>query len=479
MLFNSFEFALLLIASFGLYWTAKNQTVRNAWMLVASYTFYGFWDWRFLSLIAFSSLVDFVLGRAIYREQRPALRKTFLLASLVVNLGMLGFFKYFNFFVDSFVQLAAQLGVQLQTSTLNIILPVGISFYTFQTLSYTIDIYKKKLKPSPDALSFFAFVSFFPQLVAGPIERAANLLPQFHQKRNFDQALAEDGLRQMLWGFFKKIVIADNAALIVNDVFSRSDEASALVLFIGIFLFSFQIYADFSGYSDIALGVAKLFNINLTTNFKSPYFSTSIVEFWRRWHITLSTWFRDYVYIPLGGSRMGMKRFVISVFATFVLSGLWHGAKLTFVAWGFIHALFYFAQIVFQNNSVHHKIRVKGPRWAKQLVQMVLVFGVVMFSWIFFRSDSLAQAFLYIERMFNPLDAPALYGQLLSRVPLATSLFFVLVLLVAEWFTREWPHPLAQALQWGKMRFVVYLLLVLVIFLFAPGEKSDFIYFQF
>ncbi|HKM93177.1 MAG TPA: MBOAT family O-acyltransferase [Prolixibacteraceae bacterium] len=479
MLFNSFEFAILLIITFALYWLSGTQKLRNLIMLSASYIFYGFWDWRFLSLIVISSLADFIIGEAIYKQNKRSRQRLLLFLSLFINLGILGFFKYFNFFIDSFVQLATQFGMTVHNKTIHIILPVGISFYTFQTLSYTIDIYKGKLKPTKNILSFFTFVAFFPQLVAGPIERASNLLPQFKQRLKFDRLLAEDGLKQMLWGFFKKIVIADNAAIIVNDVFGNYQEASPLVLLIGVFLFSFQIYADFSGYSDIALGIAKLFGINLTINFKTPYFATSIVDFWHRWHITLSTWFRDYVYIPLGGSKKGIKRFILSIFATFILSGLWHGANMTFITWGFIHALLYLIQVIFQKRVHISSKLIKLPAPVSRILKIIFVFSLVMTSWVFFRSESLNDAFMYIKYTFCPIENPAFYGRLLSVVPLFSSLFFISILIITEWFTQDKQHPLKELHRIGYWRYAIYLCIILIIFLFAPGEKSDFIYFQF
>lgn len=479
MLFNSFEFAILLVLTFILYWISGSQKIRNVIMLTASYVFYGFWDWRFLSLIIISSMVDFILGRAIDTQKKQLHRKMLLFCSLATNLGILGFFKYYNFFIDSFLQLTAQMGMNLNTGTVHVILPVGISFYTFQTLSYTIDIYNRKMKPTNDILSFFTFVAFFPQLVAGPIERASNLLPQFAKKIEFDSNMAQDGLKQMLWGFFKKIVIADNAAIIVNDVFGNFQEASSLALFIGIFLFSFQIYADFSGYSDIALGVAKLFGIKLMTNFRTPYFASSISDFWHRWHISLSTWFRDYVYIPLGGSKHGMKRYLISILATFIISGLWHGANMTFIVWGFIHALLFILQAASQKTKpIFFKLSYPFLK-LKKVIQITFVFFIVMITWVFFRSASISDAFLYIGHMLNPIENPTIYGQALSTFPLFTSLFFIFIMVVIEWFTQNKQHPLADILKIGYVRYLVYLLIVLVIFLFAPGEKSDFIYFQF
>jgi len=314
MLFNSIDFLLFLPTIFIIYWfiSSFNLRIQNTLLLVASYIFYGWWDYRFLSLIFFSSIIDYCVGKRLYATEDSYKRKLLLIVSLSTNLGILGFFKYFGFFIESTVELLNSFGIQSNITSLEIILPVGISFYTFQTLSYSIDIYRKKIKPTDDAIAFFAFVSFFPQLVAGPIERAKNLLPQFTHKREFNLNLAKDGIRQMLWGFFKKVLIADNIAPQVEYIFSNYNAVSGIELVLGTFLFAIQIYCDFSGYSDIAIGVARLFGFRLMQNFAFPYFSRDIAEFWRRWHISLSTWFRDYVYIPLGGSRVGKSRRIIS-----------------------------------------------------------------------------------------------------------------------------------------------------------------------
>ena len=321
-----------------MYWIlgrSKHQLrLQNTLLVLASYVFYGWWDWRFLSLIALSTIVDFFAGKAIARSASKSRAKLFLAFSLITNLGLLAYFKYANFFIESWIEAWAGVGVEMHASSLNIILPVGISFYTFQTLSYSIDVYKRKMEPTKDIIAFFSFISFFPQLVAGPIERATNLLPQFYKKRNFDYLNAVDGLKQILWGLFKKVVIADNCAIIVNDIFANYASYSGSTLILGAIFFAFQIYGDFSGYSDIAIGTARLFGFNLMQNFAFPYFSRDIAEFWRRWHISLSTWFRDYLYIPLGGNRVVKWRWYYNLFITFLVSGFWHGASWTFLAWG-------------------------------------------------------------------------------------------------------------------------------------------------
>jgi D-alanyl-lipoteichoic acid acyltransferase DltB (MBOAT superfamily) len=307
MLFNSLDFAIFLPVVFLLYWFVFQKKIKaqNALVALASYVFYGWWDWRFLSLIIFSSVIDYFIGLQLENIKKDRYRSLLLWTSIFVNLGLLGFFKYFNFFIDNFLDAFSFFGYQIPNTSLNIILPVGISFYTFQTLSYTIDVYRKQLKPTKDFVAFTAFVSFFPQLVAGPIERASNLLPQFYKKRKFDYSIAVDGMRQILWGLFKKIVIADNCAKYANEIFNNSGNYSGTTLLLGALFFTFQIYGDFSGYSDIAIGTSRLFGFKLMKNFAFPYFSRDIAEFWRRWHISLSSWFRDYLYIPLGGSRGG------------------------------------------------------------------------------------------------------------------------------------------------------------------------------
>ena len=357
MLFNSFTFGIFLSLVFLIYWGGLRRSIRgqNLLLLAASYLFYGWWDWRFLSLIAISSAVDYAVGQGFARVQDKSSRRWLLGVSLFVNLGMLAVFKYFNFFVETAVQLISTLGFSPNEFSLQIILPVGISFYTFQTLSYTIDVYHRKIEPTQDIIAFFAFVSFFPQLVAGPIERAADLLPQFLKPREFDSALARSGLRLILWGMFKKVVIADNLAPVVDRTFANFTILPTLSLLMGILFFAFQIYCDFSGYSEIAVGSARLIGFKLTQNFNYPYLSRNVGEFWRRWHITLSSWFRDYLYIPLGGSRTSTRwRHLLNLIITFTLSGLWHGANWTFVSWGVLHGLFYLP-IVFSGRNRHYQ----------------------------------------------------------------------------------------------------------------------------
>ena len=343
MLFNSVDFLIFLPTVFLLYWFVfqKNLTLQNLFLLAVSYLFYGWWDWRFLSLILICSAINYLAGLALASREEERQRKLILITSCILSLGLLGVFKYYNFFIDNFINAFALAGIHLQARTLNIILPLGISFYTFKALSYTIDVYKRQLEPTNDIIAFFAFVGFFPQLLAGPIDRATNLLPQFYIKRTFEYNKAVDGMRQILWGLFKKIVIADNCATFVNDIFANYETLPASALVLGAVLFSFQIYGDFSGYSDIAIGTSRLFGFSSMRNFSVPYFSRDIAEFWRRWHISLTSWFRDYLYIPLGGNRGTKYKVVRNTFIVFLVCGFWHGANWTFIAWGLINAIYF------------------------------------------------------------------------------------------------------------------------------------------
>jgi alginate O-acetyltransferase complex protein AlgI len=482
MIFNSVEFAIFLPVVFLLYWfvTRRNMRAQNMLLLAASYFFYGWWDWRFLALIIFSSTVDFVVGLQLAKTEKPGKRKILLLTSIVVNIGFLGFFKYFNFFAQSFADAFTLLGAHMEPTRLNVILPVGISFYTFQTLSYSIDIYRKKFEPTRDVLAFFAFVSFFPQLVAGPIERARNLLPQFYHPRKADTAKAVDGLRQVLWGLFKKIVIADNCAVYVNEIFGNSDSLSGSTLVLGAVFFAFQIYGDFSGYSDIAIGTARLFGFDLMRNFAYPYFSRDIAEFWRRWHISLSSWFRDYVYIPLGGSRGSTWIRIRNTFIIFIVSGFWHGANWTFIVWGALNALYFLPLLLLNRNRQHLEIVAAGRRFpsARELLGMGVTFGLTVFAWIFFRAEDLSHAFAYIGGIFSPsfFSVPWFEG----RDKAAVTLVMILLLMIVEWLGREEPYAIARVGRgWNKsLRWTFYYALVIVIFYFS-GEQQVFIYFQF
>ena len=476
MLFNSFTFAIFLCVVFAAFWSIPQRLrrTRNMLLLVASYVFYGWWDWRFLALIFVSSLVDFFVGLRLAQTERQAGRRLLLSLSLAVNLGMLAAFKYFNFFAASLAAVFSALGMRAGWTDLNIILPVGISFYTFQTLSYTIDIYRRQLEPTRDVVAFFAFVSFFPQLVAGPIERASHLLPQFLSPRAFHDTRARDGLRMMLWGLFKKTVVADNLAPIVDVIFANTADQSAATLWVGIFYFSMQIYCDFSGYSDIAIGTARLFGFDLSRNFATPYFARDVGEFWRRWHMSLSTWFRDYVYIPLGGNRTSRPRYFFNLFATFTLSGLWHGANWTFVVWGALHGLFYLP-LVFGKRSRQATHTIAQGGWfpsRREVVQLSVTSLAVLLAWVFFRADSITHALQYLRGMFTYTSQTALSG-LLEPLP------FALGMLLMEWLHRERPHSLEISDHPVWVRWAIYYVLVLIIWIYRAGGAESFIYFQF
>ena len=501
MLFNSIEFAIFLPIVFLLYWFvfdyALHRCKRQLWwqnlfVLAASYVFYGWWDWKFLLLIALTTLCSYGSGLLIAREEpnrtgggnssQRSYKKFWLWANVLLNLGILGVFKYYDFFVESFSRL---LGVDAETHLLHLVLPVGISFYTFQALSYSIDVYKGKIAATRDLVAFAAFLSFFPQLVAGPIERATNLLPQFQQRRVFDYQQAVDGMRQILWGLFKKIVVADNCATYVDTVFGSIGEQSGSTLALAAVLFTFQIYGDFSGYSDIAIGTAKLFGIRLMRNFNVPYFSRDIAEFWRRWHISLTTWFRDYVYIPLGGSRPEIPLYarhpeaykkaivVRNTFVIFLLSGFWHGANWTFVLWGAYHALLFLPLILTGKNRKY----MDAPIW-RDLPKILLTFALVVFGWIIFRAESISQFAEYVQWMCNAslFSVPWLMNRW-YYIPLAISIGYMLVV---EWIDRRKEHGLIFCIHTNRIiRWGVYFLLICIIVLFGYFERAQFIYFQF
>jgi alginate O-acetyltransferase complex protein AlgI len=489
MLFNSIDFAFFLPIVFFIYWFVfkDNLKYQNFLIVVSSYIFYGWWDWRFLSLILFSTIIDFLVGKKLSYENKIIKRKLLLILSVSVNLGFLGFFKYYNFFIDNFIDAFSFFGSEIKPNTLNIILPVGISFYTFQTLSYTIDVYRKKLKASPDFISFSAFVCFFPQLVAGPIERAKNLLPQFNKPKFFNYDQAVNGMRQILWGFFKKIVIADNCAMYANEIFNNSLEYGSVDLIFGAFFFTFQIYGDFSGYSDIAIGTAKLFGINLKQNFSTPYFSRDIAEFWRRWHISLSTWFRDYLYIPLGGSRGGTFYKIRNTFAIFLVSGLWHGANWTFVFWGALNAIYFLPLLLSGHNrkNLGHISDNKMLPTLKDFLSITSTFLLTVFAWIFFRANNIGHAFSYIKGIFSQsiFDDMLFVSTSREYVELVILLFLIFTLLSVEWFTRGYNHPLEifDKYKTNKIfRYITYLILLFIILIFgAYLNNEQFIYFQF
>lgn len=478
MLFNSIDFAIFLPIVFMLYWFVadRNLKLQNFLIVAASYLFYGWWDWRFLSLIIFSTIVDYIVGRKLRNEDNPTSRKLLLWTSIIVNLGFLGFFKYYNFFLDNFNTTFSFFGAEIKANSLNIILPVGISFYTFQTLSYTIDVYKRKLEPTKDFIAFSAFVSFFPQLVAGPIERATHLLPQFYKKKVFEYDKAVDGLRQILWGLFKKIVIADSCAEYANLIFNNSSDYSGSTLVLGALFFTFQIYGDFSGYSDIAIGTSRFLGFDLKRNFNFPYFSRDIAEFWRRWHISLSTWFRDYLYIPLGGSRGGTVMKVRNTFIIFIVSGFWHGANWTFIVWGALNAIYFLPLLLTKNNRNNLEVVAKGrflPN-LKELSFMLLTFGLTVFAWIFFRAENITHAMSYIDGVFSSslFSIPTIF-------PL-TIIVLIIFFIMIEWSGRESQYAIANlGLNWNRpFRYAMYYAIIIVIFWFS-GKEQEFIYFQF
>lgn len=477
MLFNSLEFAVFLPLVFLCYWFVVNRNLKwqNFFIVCISYLFYGWWDWRFLTLIAFTTFCSFLSGILIEKyEGKRRIQKIISALNIVLNLSILGIFKYFNFFTENLGRLFEIFGFALDWVTLDILLPVGISFYTFQALSYTIDVYQHKLKPTHDAVSFFAYVSFFPQLVAGPIERATNLLPQFYVRRQFDYMGAVDGLRQILWGLFKKMVVADNCALAVNQIFGSYAEQSGGMLIIGAVLFTFQIYGDFSGYSDIAIGTARLFGFNLMQNFNHPYFSRDIAEFWRRWHISLTTWFRDYIYIPLGGSRVSRAKVIRNTFIIFLVSGFWHGANWTFVVWGAYHALLFMPLILMKSNRKHRDTIASGrflPTF-REFAQMLLTFILVAIGWIIFRAETIGEAWEYFTGIFTHSFFPLTLGITKKAVVASFVLFLV------EWLTRSRLHALEGMSAKSYLNWSVYYLLIVGI-LFFSGVGATFIYFQF
>ena len=481
MVYNSIEYIVFLPIVFAIYWLLRNHLkLQNAFVVLASYVFYGWWDWRFLILIAFTSFCSWGSGLLIVesRESRVKRSKFWMVANIVINIGILAVFKYYDFFVSEFGEL---FGVSTESLLLRVILPVGISFYTFQALSYSIDVYRGKIKPTKDIIAFFAFISFFPQLVAGPIERATNLLPQFLQKRTFSYEQGMDGMRQILWGLFKKIVVADNCAVYVNQVWETYDTQSGSTLLLAAILFTFQIYGDFSGYSDIAVGTAKLFGIRLMRNFNNPYFSRDIAEFWRRWHISLTSWFRDYVYIPMGGSRPtidnrwiddrwteGRKKLIIvrNVLIVFLICGLWHGANWTYIGWGLYNVLL-FLPLILLGKSKRYK---DAPLVWKQLPQMLLTFVLVTIGWIIFRAPSMAEAWGYV----CAICSASLFSQPATiQYPVWCAMAAIILMLSLEWHYRD-----AESVPLPKSIWAYYPLII-AIWWFAYRNTQEFIYFQF
>ena len=486
MLFNYSQFLWFFHSFFLLYWLVfrRNLKLQNIFIVGASYLFYGWWDYRFLSLIIASSLLDYFIGIKLSGATNKRKRKLLLIVSLAFNLGMLGFFKYCDFFIDSFVDLFALADITVHRTSLNIILPVGISFYTFQTLSYTIDVYRKKLSESRDLIQFLAYVSFFPQLVAGPIERATNLLPQFAKQRKLSTARLTDGLRQILWGLFKKVVIADGCARHVNYIFENADTTPGLLLILGAILFAFQIYCDFSGYSDIAIGTARLLGFDLMTNFRTPYFSRDIAEFWRRWHISLSSWFKDYVYIPLGGSRVSKGKMIRNTFIIFLVSGFWHGANWTFVIWGLINAIYFLPLFLRKRNRTH--LDISDTTWPslREIIGIACTFALTCIAWVFFRAESIADASIYFKNIFSNKLLPTFQDDIKDvtfnqPIMFLTICLFICFMLVIEWKTKNRKHGLDIDLWKPRSRIFVYYLTTFLIIFYGNFGKSVFIYFQF
>lgn len=471
MLFNSFAYSLFLPIVFLLYWFAFNRSVRlqNFFLLVCGYVFYGWWDWRFLFLIAFSTCLDFWVARQLGKTENLRKRKVIFALSVAINLGFLGFFKYYNFFISSFTEAFASLGFHVSVLPLSIILPVGISFYTFQSLSYTADVYLRKMQPAKDLVLFATFISFFPQLVAGPIERACRLLPQFMATRRFSYEAAVAGMRQILWGLFKKIVIADTLAGYVDDIFSNYPALPGSTLALGAVYFAVQIYCDFSGYSSIAIGSARLLGFSLMTNFNYPYFAKSVAEFWRRWHISLTSWFRDYVYIPLGGSRRGATRTALNVVIVFSLSGLWHGANWTFILWGLLNGLLILPAVL----GGRKRASLPADSALLTVLKILFTFTSATFTWIFFRAQSVSQAIDYLQVIFSSslFTYPVQHGMALA-LPLVILLFLV------EWMRCHRISLLQAFMAPRLLRWSVYIVLIITCLVFFKQDQA-FIYFQF
>jgi alginate O-acetyltransferase complex protein AlgI len=481
MLFNSLQYAVFLPVVFLIYWFAANKSLnlQNTFLLAASYFFYACWDWRFLFLLLFSTFLDFLTGIRIAREKTRNYRLFWLWLSIAVNLGFLGIFKYYNFFAVSLAELASHAGIYLNPRTLDVILPVGISFYTFHGLSYIIDIYKNRIEPERNFIVYGLFVSFFPLLVAGPIERATHLLPQLKRQRTFDYGKTVDGFRQILWGLFKKIVIADTCASFSNTVFENAAAMPGSAHVLAAIFFAIQIYGDFSGYSDIALGTARILGIDLLRNFAYPYFSRDIAEFWRRWHISLSSWFRDYLYIPLGGSRVPMWKKIRNIFIIFLVSGFWHGANWTFICWGALNALYMLVPVISRTNRNNLDIIAKGRLMPTpgELLSMITTFALTVLAWVFFRADTVGTAVEFIGKVFSPsLFSPFPTEHLHSYFIIPLACFFMI-----EWVGREDQYAIARlGLRWPKVvRWATYYSIFLYITWFSSATPQPFIYFQF
>ncbi|MDN3666499.1 MBOAT family O-acyltransferase [Algibacter miyuki] len=475
MIFNSFTFLIFFVIVFIAYWAMQYRIkMQNTLILLSSYVFYGWWDYRFLGLIIFSTLVDFYVAKKIDSEPNKREKKQWLVLSLVSNLGMLVLFKYFNFFSNSWAEAWGLLGLEMSQLTLNVILPVGISFYTFQTLSYTIDVYRGNLKSTNNIINFGAYVAFFPQLVAGPIERATHLLSQFKNRREFNYEKAVSGLQLFIWGLFKKVVIADSCAVYCDAIFENYEQLNSATLILASIYFAFQIYGDFSGYSDMAIGLARLLGFDLKTNFKYPYFSRDIAEFWRKWHISLSTWFRDYLYIPLGGSKGTIKNQIRNVFIIFIVSGFWHGANWTYVIWGALNACYFLPLLLLKRNRKNlDDITVSNSfTFIKQLVSIALTFGLTCFAWVFFRAPNISIAINYINKI-GDLNFGIEYLSI-ERYSVELMLLISIFVLV-EWFSRFKEQPISGKYAMLKLTLV----LMGIVVLGSYSNPKDFIYFQF
>lgn len=479
MLFNSIAFGIFLPIVFCLYWLVTNKSLKaqNILLLIASYFFYACWNWKFLFLLIFSTSLDYCTGLKMAQASSIKIKKIWFWLSIIINLGFLGVFKYYNFFASSFAAGLSFFGLKVNPGTLDVILPVGISFYTFHGLSYVIDIYYDKIKPEKNFVDYSVFVSFFPLLVAGPIERATHLLPQIKKERQFDYTKAVDGLKQILWGLFKKVVIADQCAEYANLIFSHSADYSGSTLVVGAVFFTVQIYCDFSGYSDMALGTARLFGIELLRNFAFPYFSRDVAEFWRRWHISLSSWFRDYLYIPLGGSKCGTLQKIRNTFIIFLVSGFWHGANWTFIVWGLLNALFIMPSILFKTNRNNLDIVAQGRYLPnlREIVSILATFCLTVLAWIFFRAESLDHAFGYLSGMFSSSVFKGLSIEIPKNLYLIIVFFFII-----EWFGRQQKYAIENLRlnQYKLVRWSFYYAIVAAIFYYA-GSEQQFIYFQF
>ncbi|MBE8727789.1 MBOAT family O-acyltransferase [Flavobacterium hungaricum] len=477
MFFNSLAFAIFLPIVFFLYWFVFNKTksTQNALLIIASYYFYSCWDWRFLFLLVFSTFLDYYTGIQIENSDSDKKRKFWFWLSIIVNLGFLGIFKYYNFFAASFAEMFTSLGFKASPILIEVILPVGISFYTFHGLSYVIDIYYKRIKAEHNFVDYSLFVSYFPLLVAGPIERATHLLPQVKIKREFNAETAKEGVYQIVWGLVKKVVIADTCAVYANAIFDNYSSVNSLSLVLGAVYFAFQIYGDFSGYSDIALGVSKLFGLDLLRNFNYPYFSRDIAEFWRRWHISLSSWFRDYLYIPLGGSKGGLWMKIRNTFIIFIVSGFWHGANWTYIVWGFINAVYFLPLLLSDSNR--NNIDAIVLKWnldsVKVLFSILTTFLLTCIAWVFFRARTISDAFLYLKRIITNRDFGLQY--LDNERYNYEIILMIAVFVLVEWYNRTKVEPLS-----GKRSLLKMALAITAVIAFGTySDYKEFIYFQF